>query len=172
MKKGTIKMTMLGRTLTADLIDGDSPTRYKARYFPYEYDEAEVDRALNGIKGIKRQAQRLGIQKGGRVRGKARKPWKVEISGHLHKDSREEDGNKDDFSIKIFQKCISNLDAAKRKGEIMEEALDLGNERKKRNLRELGDDKAEKQPSPNGDQNMEADPKSKEKAMDQQEGPP
>ena len=74
MEKGTIKITMLGRTLRADIIDGDSPTRYKARYFPYEYDETEVDRALNGIKGIKRQAQCFGVQNGGRVRGKARKP--------------------------------------------------------------------------------------------------
>ena len=61
------------------------------------------------------------MQKGGRVRGKARKPWKVEISGHLHKDSKEEDGNKDDFSLKILQQCISNFDAAKRKGESMRE---------------------------------------------------
>ena len=86
MQKGTIKMTVLGKTLRVDIMDGDSPTRYKARHFPYEYDEAEVDQAINGIKAIKRQALRHGIQRGEKVCGKARKPWKVEISEHLYKD--------------------------------------------------------------------------------------
>ena len=160
MRDGILMMTVLRKTLKVDLMDEDAPIHYKARHFPYDIDEAEL-----GIKDVKRQALHHGVQEGEKVRGKARKPWKIEISNHLHKDSKGKGGNKEDFSINILQKCISNLDAAKRKGENMEKALALGNEKKKKVLRNLGDEKIDEHPNPNGDQDDDVGPN--DDSMDQ-----
>ena len=139
MRDGILKMTVLGKTLKVDITDEDAPTTYKARPFPYDFDETEIDQALNGMKGLKRQAQRLGVQKGVRIRGKARKPWKIGISGHLHKDFQE-DENKGNYSLKS-QPCIPNYDAAKRKREGVEGAQNNGDEKKPKNsLRNLADE--------------------------------
>ena len=54
----------------------------------------------------------------------------------------------------------------------MEEALDNGYERRKKILRKLGDGETENNPKLEDDQSMEADPRSKEEAMDQKKGPP
>ena len=160
MRDGILKMTVLRKTLKVDLTDEDAPIHYKARPFPYDFDETKIDRALNGIKGIKRQAQHLGVQNGGRVRGKARKPWRIGISGHLHKDPHDDD-NKGDFSLKNFQPCISNYDAAKRKREGMEDALNDGDEKKQKNsFRELEDEG--KKENPNGSTPNVAGPKEDE----------
>ena len=159
MRDGILKMTVLGKTLKVDITNEDTPIHYKARHFSYDFDGTELDQA---IKDVKRQALHHGVQEGERVRRKARKPWKVEISGHLHKDPKENYGNKETLainSIQIFTSNIGTESGSKRKGRNMEETLALGGEKKKIIFRESGDEDLKINPNPNGKQDEDVGPK-------------
>jgi len=102
---------------------------------------------MEGMKNVKRQALHGGIQKGERVREKARKPWRIDISGHLRKDPKEKHGNKGNLSINSIQIFASNDSAeggSKRKGGNMEETLAFGCEKKKKIFRKSGDEEKDK----------------------------
>ena len=159
MRDGILKMTVMGKTLKVDITNEDTPIHYKARPFSYDFDEAELDQAMKELKDVKRQALHHGVQEGERVRGKARKPWKIEISNHLQKNSKGKGGNKEDFSINIL-KCIPNLDAAKRKVENVEEALAFGNEKKRKtmSLRKSEDEDTKRNPNIDGDRDDDVGP--------------
>ena len=118
MRDGILKMTVMGKTLKVDIMDEDAPIQYKARPFPYDFDETELDQAVEGMKGVKKQALHRGVQKGERVREKAKKPWRIDISGYLHKDAKEKNGNKETLainSIQIFTSNIGTESSSKRK---------------------------------------------------------
>ena len=53
MRDGILKMTVMGKTLKVDIMDEDAPIHYKARPFPYDLDETELDQAVEGMKGVK-----------------------------------------------------------------------------------------------------------------------
>ena len=168
MQNETIKMTACGKTLKAEITDDNSPTLYKARLFPYLYDEAEMDHAIDGIKAVRTHISRHGIRRSEEVREKARKPWEVVIPGYPFKNPKKEGSSKDDFFANFIQICSSNDDEAgcsKRKGKSLEETLTLGGEkRKKARLRnsEYG-----------GKPSQNASPNDAEEETDQQgESPP
>ena len=159
MRDRILKMTVMGKTLKVDIMDEEAPIHYKARPFPYDFDETELDQAVEGMKGMKKQALQRGVQKGERVRENARKPWRIDISGYLRKDPKEKNGNKETLainSIQIFNSNIGTESGSKRKGE---ETLALSDEKKKKIFRESGDEDLKINPNPNGEQDKDVGPK-------------
>ena len=79
MRDETIKMTVRRKTLRAEITNGDSPPLYTAKFFPYYYDDTEIQHAIKGVKAAKSRALQPRERRKEEIKEKGGIPWDIMI---------------------------------------------------------------------------------------------